>query len=68
MTDDPNPFSDFSLDRAIALRWTLRDIKSRRTKLLPVSESDLRTLTELGLVGMRDDDPALTSSGHAALD
>jgi hypothetical protein len=26
MTDNSNPFADFDLERAIALRWTLRDI------------------------------------------
>jgi hypothetical protein len=68
MTDDPNPLADFSLERAIALRWTLRDIKAKRTILSPVSESDLRELIELGLVEMRDDAPVLTNKGHAALD
>jgi hypothetical protein len=68
MTDNPNPFTDFSVERAIALRWILRDIKAKRMKLSPVSESDLRALVELGLVEMRDDSPVLTNSGHAALD
>ena len=68
MTDKPNPFTDFSVERAIALRWILRDIKAKRTKLSPVSENDLRELIELGLVEMRDDEPVLTGSGHAALD
>jgi hypothetical protein len=48
MTDNQNPFADFDLERAIALRWTLRDIKGKRLKLSPVSESDLSTLTNLG--------------------
>jgi hypothetical protein len=68
MTDNPNPLADFSLERAIALRWILGDIKANRTKLSPVSESDLRALTELGLVETHDDAPVLTNSGHAALD
>jgi hypothetical protein len=68
MTDNPNPFADLTLERAIALRWTLRDIKAKRTKLSPVGESDLRALMELGLVEMRDDDPVLTNAGHAVLD
>jgi hypothetical protein len=68
MTDDPNPFAELSLERAMALRWILRDIKARRMKLSPVSESDLRTLIGLGLVEMRDDAPVLTNNGDAALD
>ena len=70
MTDNrtPTPFADFDLERAIALRWTLRDIKGKRLKLSPVSESDLSTLTNLGLVEMRDNVPVLTQAGHDALD
>ena len=68
MMNDPNPFANFELDRAITLRWTLRDIKAKRLKLSPVSDADLRTLIDLGLVEMRDDVPVLTNAGHAALD
>ena len=50
------------------MRWTLRDIEAKRTKLSPVSASDLKALMELGLVEMRDDAPALTSAGHAVLE
>ena len=56
------------LDTAIRLRWALRDIKAKRTKLTPVSPSDLKTLIEMGLVEMRDDVQMLTSEGHQALD
>ena len=45
-----NPFAEFSLERAIALRWTLRDIQAGRLKLSPVSDEDLGVLIELGLV------------------
>jgi hypothetical protein len=68
MTDKANPFADFDLERAIALRWVLRDIKAKRLKLSPVSDSDLTTLMNLGLIEMRDDVPALTQAGHDALD
>jgi hypothetical protein len=63
-----NPFHDFDLEHAIALRWALRDIKAKRLKLSPVSAGDLHTLLELGLVEMRDDAPVLTNAGHAVLD
>ena len=56
------------LDTAIRLRWALRDIKGKRTKLTPVSPSDLKTLLEMGLIEMRDDAPTLTTGGHQALD
>jgi hypothetical protein len=69
MTDDNvNPLHKFGLDRAIALRWSLRDIKAKRLKMSPVSPADLSTLTHLGLVEMRDDLPVLTNAGHAVLD
>ena len=68
MTDNQTPFAHLDLERAIALRWTLRDIKAWRLKLSPVSESDLTTLIDLGLVEMEDDAPVLTPAGHAALD
>jgi hypothetical protein len=68
MTDNQTPFANFSLERAIALRWTLRDIKAKRLRLSPVSESDLTALIELGLIEMRDDAPVLTQAGHDVLD
>jgi hypothetical protein len=68
MTDSQTPFANFSLERAIALRWTLRDIKAKRLRLSPVGESDLNTLIELGLIEMRDDAPVLTQAGHDVLD
>jgi hypothetical protein len=68
MTDNQTPFAQFSLERAIALRWTLRDIKAKRLRLSPVSEGDLTALTELGLIEIRDDVPVLTQAGHDALD
>jgi hypothetical protein len=68
MTDQEAPFTRFSPERAIALRWMLRDIKAKRLKLSPVSAADLSTLTELGLIEMRDDAPVLTQAGDRALD
>jgi hypothetical protein len=68
MTDIQNPFAQYSLETAIALRWTLRDIKARRLRLSPVAEDDLRRLTELALVEIINDQPVLTADGHAVLD
>jgi hypothetical protein len=68
MTENQTPFAHFSLERAIALRWTLRDIKAERLKLSPASEGDLAALTELGLIEMREDGPVLSQAGHDALD
>ena len=56
-----------SLERAIHLRWVLRDIKGKRTKMSPVSPDDLRTLIEMGLVEMQDEVPVLTNEGHRAI-
>jgi hypothetical protein len=66
MTD--RPLANFDLDKAIALRWTLRDIVAQRLKLTPPKDDDLHTLMELGLVEMRDGAPVVTQSGLAALE
>ena len=65
MADDP--FAEFNLERAIGLRWTLRDIQARRLKMSPVSDEDLRALTELGMIEVRDEGPVLTQAGTAVL-
>ena len=62
-----NPFAQFSLEKAIGLRWTLRDIQARRLKMSPVSDEDLHVLTELGLIEIRDEGPVLTEAGAAVL-
>ena len=69
MTDEPNsPLGGLSLDATIRLRWVLRDIKAKRTKLSPVSSDDIRTLIEMGLIEMHDEIPVLTNEGERALD
>ena len=62
-----NPFAECDLEKAIGLRWTLRDIQARRLKLSPVSDEDLRVLTALGLIELRDEGPVLTQAGAAVL-
>ena len=62
-----SPWARLDLDTAIRLRWALRDIKAKRTKLTPVSPSDLKTLIEMGLAEMCDDAPMLTNQGHQAI-
>jgi len=56
------------LDTAIRLRWVMRDIRGKRTKLSPVSENDLAALIDLGFVEMREELPRLTGLGVLALD
>jgi hypothetical protein len=68
MTQAPDPLAGLSLERAIRLRWALRDIKAKRTKTLPVSPGDMQTLIELRLVEVRDELPVITVEGHRALD
>ena len=68
MPDQPRSVLDgLNLDTAIRLRWALRDIKAKRTKMSPISQNDLLALIELGLIEMRDDVPQLTNEGHRAL-
>ena len=61
-------WAGLDLDTAIRLRWALRDIKAKRTKLTPVSPNDSKTLLEMGLINMSFDTPLLTNEGHQALD
>ena len=62
-----SPWAELDLDTSIRLRWALRDIKGKRTKLTPISPSDLKALTEMGLIEMSNDAPLLTNEGHQAL-
>jgi hypothetical protein len=62
-----NPFAEFNIERAIGLRWSLRDIQGRRLKMSPFSNEDLRVLTDLGLIELRDEGPVLTQAGTAVL-
>jgi hypothetical protein len=62
-----NPFAELGLDKAIDLRWMLRDIQARRTRMSPVSDEDLRLLTDLGLIEVRDEGPVLTQTAIAVL-
>lgn len=62
------PLANLDLERAIALRWSLRDILGNRLQLSPLRDDDLRTLIDLGLVEMRDDAPVVTQAGLAALE
>ena len=69
MTDQSRPpLAGLNLDTAIHLRWVLRDIKAKPTKLSPVSPDDLQTLIEMGLVQIRDEVPLLTNEGERTLD
>ncbi len=63
-----SPWAALDLDTAIRLRWALRDIKAKRTKLTPVSPNDSKTLLEMGLINMSFDAPLLTNEGHHAID
>lgn len=63
-----DPFAHLSLDQAISLRWTLRDILANRTKFMPLADADLHLLVEMGLVEVHDEEPSLTSAGMAAIE
>jgi hypothetical protein len=69
MKDQPDsPLTNLNLDAKIRLRWVLRDIKGKRTKFMPVSPDDVRTLVDMGLIEMRDEIPVLTNEGERAID
>jgi hypothetical protein len=62
-----SPMAGLSLDAAIHLRWTLRDIRGNRIALSPVSPDDIRTLIAMELIEMQDEVPVLTIEGHRAI-
>ncbi len=68
MMDHQSPFDHLGVEEAIALRWTLRDIRARRWKLSPIDPGHLQTLIEMGLVEMADEDPELTQAGLEAIE
>ena len=67
MTEPKTGLASFELKDAVRLRWTLHDINSRRTELVPVSPEDLRILIDMGLVEMWDDVPVVTPAGDAEI-
>ena len=64
MENEPDPLAQSDLD-TIDLRWTLKDIASKRH--LMVNKQHLAKLIDLGLVEKRDDVPFLTEAGQAAV-
>ena len=68
LTDEPeSALAGLSGRLTIHLRWVLRDINARRTKMSPVSPDDLSWLIELGLVEVRDEVPVLTNEGRRSI-
>jgi hypothetical protein len=62
-----DPLDSLDLDTAIRLRWVLRDIRSRRTKLMPPSNDDLALLEQRGLITMNDGAAALTEAANSVI-
>ena len=54
-------------ERAIALRWVLRDINGNRLNWWPPREEDLKILIEFDLVEMKNGLPRLTVAGRAVI-
>ena len=54
-------------DRAIDLRWVLRDIAANRLNFSPVSKLDLQILVDRKLVEIRAGVPYLTNAGVSAI-
>jgi hypothetical protein len=63
VNSDNDPLAQFGLD-AIDLRWTLKDIASKRVWL--INKDHLPKLVELGLVEIHEDTPYLTRAGETA--
>jgi hypothetical protein len=61
MNNETDPLAKFGLD-AIDLRWTLKDIASKRKSM--INQAHLAKLIELGLVEMREGVPYVTVAGQ----
>lgn len=61
MEDNKDPLAQFGLD-AIDLRWTMKDIASKRWHI--INQAHVTKLIDLGLVEMREDRPVLTIAGQ----
>jgi len=59
MSEPERGLATLGSDKAIRLRWALRDIRGKRMKLSPIDPNDLRTLIDMGLC--RDE---RRSAGH----
>jgi hypothetical protein len=64
---ETHPLHDLDLETTIRLRWVLRDIRSRRTKLMPPSNDDLALLEQRGLITVNDGAPALTEAANSVI-
>ena len=65
---ETNPLQDLDLETAIRLRWVLRDIRSRRTKLMAPNSEDLALLEQRGLITMDDGELVLTDEANSVID
>ena len=65
MSDDP--FAHLDRAEAIDLRWSLRDIRSRRWVLTPIKAEHMEKLLAMGLTEMHDGVPVLTDAGLSAV-
>jgi hypothetical protein len=52
----------------IDLRWTLRDIRSNRQRLLPLDSEHVRELIDRGFVELQDNILVITKAGLVELD
>lgn len=67
VTDPDTHATQADRERAIELRWILRDIKADRLKLSPASAPDLNLLIEMQLAELRNGVPHLTNAGVTAI-
>lgn len=64
---ETNLLHDLDLETTIKLRWVLRDIRSRRTKLMAPGNDHLALLEQLGLITMNDGEPLLTDAANSVI-
>ena len=64
---ETDPLHELDLETTIRLRWVLRDVRARRTKLMKPSDDDLALLEQRGLITMNDVEPLLTDEANSVI-
>ncbi len=64
---ETDALQDLDLETTIRLRWVLRDIRARRTKLMAPSSEDLALLEKRGLITMDDGEPVLAEEANGVI-
>ena len=67
MTEADDPYKDLDRNEVIDLRWSLRDIRSKRWKMSPIKAGHIEKVLAMELIEFQDEVPVLTNAGLNAI-